>query len=181
LRSSCRTLAALLALTSPDQWTLVSHRVGTDPLGAPMLPHKRPLGMTTTLLRFVRGRPFPSQEAGRMTETTGFEAKTIHRLLEVDPKTGGFRRGEDSPLDCDLLIVDETVRSSAGPSRLPSPSDFSWGPTRPRPRIRPAADDGVVRGIVFAVRRKAAVKLILRTRSSSSRWAKARSRCAPAS
>jgi exodeoxyribonuclease V alpha subunit len=43
-----------------------------------------------------------------MAETTGFEAKTIHRLLEVDPKTGGFRRGEDSPLDCDLLIVDET-------------------------------------------------------------------------
>jgi exodeoxyribonuclease V alpha subunit len=43
-----------------------------------------------------------------MAEATGFEAKTIHRLLEVDPKTGGFRRGEDNPLDCDLLIVDET-------------------------------------------------------------------------
>jgi exodeoxyribonuclease V alpha subunit len=43
-----------------------------------------------------------------MTEATGFEAKTIHRLLEVDPKTGGFRRGEESPLDCDLLVVDET-------------------------------------------------------------------------
>jgi exodeoxyribonuclease V alpha subunit len=45
--------------------------------------------------------------AKRMTEATGFEAKTIHRLLEVDPKTGGFRRGEDNPLDCDLLIIDE--------------------------------------------------------------------------
>lgn len=46
--------------------------------------------------------------AKRMTETTGFEAKTIHRLLEVDPKSGGFKRGEDNPLDCDLLVVDET-------------------------------------------------------------------------
>ncbi len=46
--------------------------------------------------------------AKRMTEATGFEAKTIHRLLEVDPKDGGFKRGEDNPLDCDLLVVDET-------------------------------------------------------------------------
>jgi exodeoxyribonuclease V alpha subunit len=45
--------------------------------------------------------------AKRMTEATGFEAKTIHRLLEVDPKNGGFKRGEDNPLDCDLLVVDE--------------------------------------------------------------------------
>src|ERR1700676_896893 len=46
--------------------------------------------------------------AKRITEATGFEAKTIHRLLEVDPKGGGFKRGTDNPLDCDLLVVDET-------------------------------------------------------------------------
>jgi exodeoxyribonuclease V alpha subunit len=46
--------------------------------------------------------------AKRMTEATGFEAKTIHRLLEVDPKGGGFKRGDDNPVDCDLLVVDET-------------------------------------------------------------------------
>ena len=46
--------------------------------------------------------------AKRMTEATGFEAKTIHRLLEVDPKTGGFKRSSDHPLECDLLVVDET-------------------------------------------------------------------------
>ncbi len=46
--------------------------------------------------------------AKRMKEATGFEAKTIHRLLEVDPKSGGFKRGGDNPLDCDLLVVDET-------------------------------------------------------------------------
>ena len=45
--------------------------------------------------------------AKRMTEATGFEAKTIHRLLEVDPRRGGFKRGEDNPLDCDLLVIDE--------------------------------------------------------------------------
>jgi AAA domain len=42
-----------------------------------------------------------------MTEATGVEAKTIHRLLEVDPKSGGFKRNSDNPLDCDLLVVDE--------------------------------------------------------------------------
>src|ERR1017187_5073687 len=46
--------------------------------------------------------------AKRLTETTGLEAKTIHRLLEVDPATGRFSRNEDKPLDCDLVIVDET-------------------------------------------------------------------------
>jgi exodeoxyribonuclease V alpha subunit len=43
-----------------------------------------------------------------MAEATGFEAKTIHRLLEVDPKNGGFRRNADKRLDCDLLVIDET-------------------------------------------------------------------------
>jgi exodeoxyribonuclease V alpha subunit len=46
--------------------------------------------------------------AVRMSEATGMEARTIHRLLEVDPKTGGFRRGVDYPLECDLLVIDET-------------------------------------------------------------------------
>ena len=46
--------------------------------------------------------------AKRLSESTGLEAKTIHRLLETDPKTGGFKRGEAHPLDCQLLVVDET-------------------------------------------------------------------------
>ena len=58
---------------------------------------------TTLLLCAPTGRA-----AKRMTEATGFEARTIHRLLEVDPKGGGFKRGDDNPLDCDLLVVDET-------------------------------------------------------------------------
>ena len=46
--------------------------------------------------------------AKRMSEATGREAKTIHRLLEVDPRSGGFKRNASNPLDCDLLVVDET-------------------------------------------------------------------------
>ncbi|MBV8400446.1 MAG: ATP-dependent RecD-like DNA helicase, partial [Acetobacteraceae bacterium] len=45
--------------------------------------------------------------AKRLSESTGLEAKTIHRLLETDPRTGEFRRTESHPLDCDLLVVDE--------------------------------------------------------------------------
>lgn len=45
--------------------------------------------------------------AKRLSECTGQEAKTIHRLLEVDPTTGKFRREPQSPLNCELLIVDE--------------------------------------------------------------------------
>src|SRR5213082_3670687 len=46
--------------------------------------------------------------AKRLSESTGLEAKTIHRLLETDPRTGAFRRTEETPLECDLLVVDET-------------------------------------------------------------------------
>ena len=49
--------------------------------------------------------------AKRLTEVTGEEASTIHRLLEatIDPHTGKmfFARDEDSPLKCDAVIVDE--------------------------------------------------------------------------
>ena len=45
--------------------------------------------------------------AKRLSESTGLEARTIHRLLEADPKAGGFKRGELDPLGCDLLVVDE--------------------------------------------------------------------------
>lgn len=46
--------------------------------------------------------------AKRLSETTGTEAKTIHRLLEFQPGTGRTARNEENPLDCDLLVVDET-------------------------------------------------------------------------
>ncbi len=46
--------------------------------------------------------------AKRLFEATGVEAKTIHRLLEVQPATGRFGRNEANPLDCDFLTTDET-------------------------------------------------------------------------
>jgi len=46
--------------------------------------------------------------AKRLSEATGLGAKTIHRLLEVEPGRGGFLRHEAHPLLCDLLVVDET-------------------------------------------------------------------------
>ena len=46
--------------------------------------------------------------AKRMSETTGREAKTIHRLLAFSPKSNRFQKNFDDPLECDLLVVDET-------------------------------------------------------------------------
>lgn len=45
--------------------------------------------------------------AKRLTESTGRDAKTIHRLLEFDAAVGQFRRTKENPLDVDLLVVDE--------------------------------------------------------------------------
>ena len=45
--------------------------------------------------------------AKRLSEATGMEAKTIHRLLEFDPFLRDFRRGHSNPLEADLVIVDE--------------------------------------------------------------------------
>jgi len=45
--------------------------------------------------------------AKRMTETTGYEAKTIHRILEYSFSKGGFQKNEKNLLKCELMIVDE--------------------------------------------------------------------------
>ncbi len=45
--------------------------------------------------------------AKRLTDSTGIEAKTLHRLLEFDPQKYGFRRNENNPLEADLVVVDE--------------------------------------------------------------------------
>lgn len=48
--------------------------------------------------------------AKRMSETTGFEARTIHRMLELNggiEGTAGFERNEQNPLETDVIIIDE--------------------------------------------------------------------------
>lgn len=62
----------------------------------------------TILLAAPTGRA-----AKRMTEATGYEAQTIHRLLEVnvnpqeENSAGGFQRNRQNPLDADVIIIDE--------------------------------------------------------------------------
>jgi exodeoxyribonuclease V alpha subunit len=56
-----------------------------------------------TLLAAPTGRA-----AKRMNEATGWEAKTIHRLLEYSPQKGGFKKDPDDPLEADVVIIDET-------------------------------------------------------------------------
>jgi exodeoxyribonuclease V alpha subunit len=75
------------------------------------------VGKTTllnSLLRIVSGRSNRIQlatptgrAAKRLAESTGLEARTLHRLLEVDPGRGTFKRGRDRPLEADLVVVDE--------------------------------------------------------------------------
>ena len=75
------------------------------------------VGKTTLLnaiLRILRAKEVKAalaaptgRAAKRLSEATGLEARTLHRLLEADPAHGGFKRDEDRPLDCDLLVVDE--------------------------------------------------------------------------
>lgn len=74
-------------------------------------------GKTTTTLAIIKvfekmwGRVLLAAPTGRaakrLSEATGLEAKTIHRLLEFKPPDG-YQRNEDNLLECDVLIVDET-------------------------------------------------------------------------
>lgn len=57
-------------------------------------------------LRVVLAAP-TGRAAKRMHEACGYEARTIHRLLEFSPRKGGFQRDRDVPLEADVVIVDE--------------------------------------------------------------------------
>lgn len=73
-------------------------------------------GKTTTTLGIIQAYQMAGCEmilaaptgraAKRMSEATGMEAKTIHRLLEYKPPEG-YQRNEEKPLDADVLILDE--------------------------------------------------------------------------
>jgi len=58
-------------------------------------------------LRVLLAAP-TGRAAKRMNEATGWEAKTIHRLLEYSPQKGGFKKDQDDPLEADVVIIDET-------------------------------------------------------------------------
>ncbi len=75
------------------------------------------VGKTTvvnSILRIIRAKGVKvllcaptGRAAKRLSESTATEAKTIHRLLEFDPQTMGFKRNQDQPLDGELVVVDE--------------------------------------------------------------------------
>ncbi len=58
-------------------------------------------------LRILLAAP-TGRAAKRMNEATGWESKTIHRLLEYSPQRGGFKKDQDDPLEADVVIIDET-------------------------------------------------------------------------
>lgn len=57
--------------------------------------------------RIVLASP-TGRAAKRLSEVTGKEAKTLHRLLEFSPSEGGFKRNVENPLTADVVIIDET-------------------------------------------------------------------------
>lgn len=61
--------------------------------------------LQTAGLRIILAAP-TGRAARRMSEATGMEAKTIHRLLEYNPQDG-YKRNDENPLEADALIVDE--------------------------------------------------------------------------
>lgn len=80
---------------------------GGPGVGKTTLVHAILLILRAKKVRCVLCAP-TGRAAKRLGEATGLEARTIHRLLEVDPGKGGFQRNESRPLECDLLVVDET-------------------------------------------------------------------------
>lgn len=57
-------------------------------------------------LRILLAAP-TGRAAKRMQEATGWEARTIHRMLEFSYQAGGFQKGRENPLEADVVIVDE--------------------------------------------------------------------------
>lgn len=62
--------------------------------------------LTTQNLRIHLAAP-TGRAAKRLSESTGMQAKTIHRLLETNPVTGSFIKNDKNMLSCDLLVLDE--------------------------------------------------------------------------
>lgn len=56
--------------------------------------------------KIILGAP-TGRAAKRLGDSTGIEAKTLHRMLEFDPQGRGFKRDEHNPLEADLVVIDE--------------------------------------------------------------------------
>jgi exodeoxyribonuclease V alpha subunit len=106
-------VGARLGVTSaPGQRDAVVKALSSTILISPGVGKTTIIRAILTILRAKGVTLLPAAPTGRaakrLTETTGLKAKTIHRLLEFDPKGGGFVRCKELPLECDLLVRDET-------------------------------------------------------------------------
>jgi exodeoxyribonuclease V alpha subunit len=110
-QASFRTEVALAPQQAAAVQAALTHRV-TVLTGGPGTGKTTTMRAVLDLAQRAQRRVLLAAPTGRaakrLAETTGAEAKTIHRLLEYQPGEGlTFGRNEDNPLECDLLIVDE--------------------------------------------------------------------------
>ena len=110
-------------------------------------------------LNFVLAAP-TGRAAKRMSETTGYEARTIHRLLEINggvEGNAGFERNESNPLEADAVIIDEMsmvdialmtslLKAVAPPARLILAGDINQLPSvGPGSVLKDMVDSGAYR------------------------------------
>lgn len=109
---------------SGEQWQAILHTLFSK---LSILTGGPGTGKTTTLkvltkvasklgLKIELAAP-TGRAAKRMTEVSGKPAKTIHRLLEFQPKEGTFDKNKDNKLNCDILAIDETSMVDIGLAR----------------------------------------------------------------
>jgi exodeoxyribonuclease V alpha subunit len=134
-RAEVRASRALLRLARPRPLVAGADRACAEAMSEELAPAQRDAvrasfhhglfvltggpgtGKTTTVRTIVRAQRLlrrkvalcapTGRAAKRLSEATGADAQTIHRLLEFNPATGHFQRDARDPLDVDLLLVDE--------------------------------------------------------------------------
>lgn len=132
------------------------------------------LAVTSAAGLTVRLAAPTGRAAKRMSEATGHAAQTLHRLLEFDPKSGGFKRGAESPIEAQVIVVDEAsmldlamadslTQAVAVGSRLLLVGDVDQLPSvGPGAVLRDVIASGVVRAVrLLHIYRQAEASLIV--------------------
>ncbi|MDR3073293.1 MAG: AAA family ATPase, partial [Deltaproteobacteria bacterium] len=109
-----KTLASLAIALAPEQKDAVRAAIGQKVMVITGGPGTGKTTVINAVIRaFTQARAKillaapTGRAAKRLAETSGIEARTIHRLLEYSPREDGFARNEDNPLACSLLVIDE--------------------------------------------------------------------------
>lgn len=109
-----KTLASLPITLAPEQEEAVITAVREKVMvitGGPGTGKTTVINAVIKAFAEAKGRVLLAAPTGRaakrLSETSGLEGKTIHRLLEYSPREDGFAKNEDNPLACALLVIDE--------------------------------------------------------------------------